>query len=126
MTHNNLLIDEEPLQVLPGLAVVVGLHEAIVLQQIHYWMSPKRRSGRVIDGRRWVFNSYTQWREQFPFWTEKAIGNAVRSLESQGVLESRQDLNAIGSDRRKWYSINYDHPAFQGIGSLPTAKGKSL
>jgi hypothetical protein len=107
-THMNLLIDEEPLQVLPSLACAVGLHEAIVLQQIHYWLNPKRKSGKVVDGTRWIFNSYGQWQEQFPFLTEKVIGNAIRSLEKQGYLLSRQDLNAVGSDRRKWYTIDYD------------------
>lgn len=107
-THTNLLIDEEPLQVLPSLACEVGLHEAMVLQQIHYWLHPKRKSGKVVDGTRWIFNSYAQWHEQFPFLTEKVIGNAIRSLERQGYLRSRQDLNAVGSDRRKWYTVDYD------------------
>ena len=34
----SLLISEPPLQVLPSLAVKIGLNEAIVLQQIHYWL----------------------------------------------------------------------------------------
>lgn len=105
--YSKLLINEEPLQVLPSLACKVGLHEAIVLQQVHYWLGPKRKSGKVLDSTRWIFNSYAEWQEQFPFFTEKVIGNAIRSLEKQGYLLSRQDLNEIGSDRRKWYTINY-------------------
>jgi len=35
---SSLLINESPLQVLPSLAVLVGLNEAIVLQQTHYWI----------------------------------------------------------------------------------------
>ena len=34
---SKLLINEHPLQVLPSLATKIGLNEAIVLQQIHYW-----------------------------------------------------------------------------------------
>lgn len=119
-THTNLLIDEAPLQVLPSLATRFGLHEAIILQQIHYWLNPNRKSGKPADGRSWIFNSYKQWHEQFPFLTEKVIGNAVRSLETQGILLSRQDLNPTGSDRRKWYTIDYqalysaDHPLREG------------
>lgn len=45
---------------------------------------------------------------------EKVIGNAVRSLEKQGVLFSRQELNAVGSGRRKWYRVNYHHPILIG------------
>jgi hypothetical protein len=33
---SKLLIDEPPLQVLPTLAVRLGLEEAIFLQQLHY------------------------------------------------------------------------------------------
>lgn len=105
--YEKLLISDEPLQVLPSLAVRAGLNEAIILQQIHYWLNPKRHSGKVIDGTRWIFNSYQQWQEQFPFWTQKVIGDAIRSLEKQGALRSRQDLNAKGSDRSKWYTVNY-------------------
>ena len=36
---SNLLIHEEPLLVLPGLASRIGLNEAIFLQQIHYWLN---------------------------------------------------------------------------------------
>lgn len=36
-----LLINEPPLQVLPTLAKTIGLNEAIVLQQVHYWLNPK-------------------------------------------------------------------------------------
>ena len=35
---NNLLIDDYPILVLPKLATEIGLNEAIVLQQIHYWL----------------------------------------------------------------------------------------
>ncbi|HDE3362621.1 TPA: DnaD domain protein, partial [Staphylococcus aureus] len=36
---NKLLIDDYPIQVLPKLAELIGLNEAIVLQQIHYWLN---------------------------------------------------------------------------------------
>ena len=102
-TGSRLLIDEHPLQVLPSLAVAVGLNEAIILQQIHYWLGTK--SGEIKeDGRRWVFNSYAEWKCQFPFWSEDTIYRAVRSLERKKILLSRQE----GNDRRKWYTIDYD------------------
>ena len=36
---SNLLTQEPPLQVLPSLAVAIGLNEAIVLQQVHYLLN---------------------------------------------------------------------------------------
>lgn len=120
-SYSKLLIDEEPLQVLPGLAAKIGLHEAIILQQIHFWLNPKHKSGKIVDGTRWIFNSYAQWHDQFPFFTEKVIGNAIRSLEKQGYILSRQDLNSTRSDRRKWYTVNYsafgdDHSPCRDVG----------
>ena len=35
---SNLLIDDYPILVLPKLANEIGLNEAIVLQQMHYWL----------------------------------------------------------------------------------------
>lgn len=104
---SRLLIQEPPLQVLKSLAVMIGLAEAIVLQQIQYWTYLEK--GCVVDGERWLYNSYPAWQESnFPFWTVKVVGNVFRSLEDQGLLKSRQDLNQHKSDRSKWYAINYD------------------
>lgn len=36
MTISKLLLDKLPLQVMPTLATLIGLNEAIVLQQVHY------------------------------------------------------------------------------------------
>ena len=44
---SRLLIDEPPLQVLPSLAREIGLNEAIMLQQIHYWLL---KSGNEFEG----------------------------------------------------------------------------
>ncbi len=35
---NKLLIDDYPIRVLPKLAELIGLNEAIILQQMHYWI----------------------------------------------------------------------------------------
>lgn len=103
---SRLLIDEPALQVLPSLAKQVGLEEAIVLQQVHYWVIGGK-SGRMHEGRRWIWNSYTEWEAQFPFWSAQAIGRHIRSLEKQGLLLSAV-LNAMTTDRTKSYTIDYD------------------
>lgn len=54
---SKLLIDEEPLQVLPGLAAVIGLNEALVVQQLHYWL---RRSKH--EQRRTTLDLQHSWR----------------------------------------------------------------
>jgi hypothetical protein len=100
-----LLINESPLQVLPSLATAIGLNEAIVLQQVHYWLT---RSTNIRDGRAWVYKTYPEWKEEFPFWSEDTIGRTVRKLETSGILLSTDKYNQIATDRTKWYSIDYD------------------
>ncbi|HCU0916130.1 TPA: DnaD domain protein [Staphylococcus aureus] len=100
---NKLLIDDYPIQVLPKLAELIGLNEAIVLQQIHYWI---RNSKHEYDNKKWIYNSYSKWIEQFPFWSESTIKRAITSLEKQNLLHVG-NYNKAGFDRTKWYSINY-------------------
>ena len=99
----SLLIQEPPLQVLPSLAVKVGLNEAIVLQHVHYWLL---RSSNVRDGHKWVYNSYSNWNKQFPFWGRNTLIRAFNSLERQGYLISA-NYNKAKFDKTKWYRIDY-------------------
>ena len=99
----NLLISEPPLQVLPSLAVKVGLNEAIVLQQFHYWL---QRSKKVRDGYKWVYNSYQDWNKQFPFWSLSTLKRTIKSLEKNGYLVSG-NYNKAKFDKTKWYRIDY-------------------
>ena len=103
--NSKLLLDEPPLIVLPRLAMMVGLHGALFLQQIHYWM--QGTSGEDHEGRRWIYNSYPSWQEQFPFLSIKQIRDAVATLESMGVMLS-SNYNKLPVDNTKWYTINYE------------------
>lgn len=100
----SLLISEPPLQVLPSLAVKIGLNEAIILQQIHYWLL---KSNNVRDGYKWVYNSYSEWNKQFPFFSRNTMIRAFNSLEKQGLLITA-NYNKAGFDKTKWYRIDYE------------------
>lgn len=100
----NLLIEEPPLQVLPSLAKSIGLNEAIVLQQIHYWL---RKSNNVKDSHKWIYNSMTNWQKQFSFWSLPTVKRVFRSLENQGLLITA-NYNKAGFDKTKWYRIDYE------------------
>lgn len=105
---SKLLIDQPPLQVLPKLAIKLGLNQAIILQQLHYWLE---RSVNIREDRKWVYNDYSQWQEQFPFWSEITIKRAFLSLEKLEIVVSKQ-FEKYTSDyknrnRRKWYTIDY-------------------
>lgn len=101
---SNLLIDDYPILVLPKLATEIGLNEAIVLQQMHYWL---KKSSHNYDGRRWIYNSFPEWQKHFPFWSVMTIKRAVYSLEKQNLLYVG-NYNKAKFDKTKWYSINYE------------------
>lgn len=99
-----LLINEPPLQVIPTLAHRIGLNEAIVLQQIHYWLNPKLNKN-YFQNRFWVWNTYEQWQEQFPFWGITTIRRIIFNLEELGILET---FTSGDFKRLKHYTINYE------------------
>lgn len=101
---SKLLIDDYPIQVLPKLAVEIGLNEAIILQQIHYWLN---QSKHFYDGKKWIYNTYEDWNEQFPFWSVMTIRRTITSLEKQNLIISA-NYNKAGFDKTRWYSIDYE------------------
>lgn len=102
---SKLLINEQPLQVLPSLAQKIGLNEAIVLQQIHWLLNCSKHQ---INGRAWLYNTYEQWQENhFPFWSVETVKRTILSLEKQGLLLSTTSFNRMKVDKTKWYSIDY-------------------
>ncbi|WP_338655260.1 hypothetical protein V6B14_03770 [Sporosarcina psychrophila] len=88
----NLLIKESPLQVLPSLAMQVGLNAVIVLQQLYFRLLI---STNVRDGHKWVYKTYEEWRnEKFPFWSVDTIKRAIRRLEDSGYIISTSSYKA--------------------------------
>ena len=103
---SNLLINDYPLMVSPKLAARIGLEEATFVQQIH-WLCEKRIN--IRDGLSWVYNTYDQWLEMFPFFeNEQRVGRIVRRLEKLGVLVTTKKYNKLPLDKRKWYRVDYD------------------
>ena len=104
MKHlNRLLLDDKPLIVLPSLAKEIGLNESIVLQQIHYWLQDSKHN---IEGHKWIYNTYSEWEQQFPFWSNKTIRRTITKLENEGILITG-NFNKLKIDKTKWYRINY-------------------
>ncbi|NUK31018.1 DnaD domain protein [Parageobacillus sp. VR-IP] len=99
-----LLLDEKPLVILPSLAAEIGLNEAIILQQLHYWL---QESTNIHDGYKWVYNTYEEWREQFPFWSISTIRRIITKLEEKGLIIVG-NFNKSKIDKTKWYRIDYE------------------
>ena len=101
---SKLLINDKPILILPSLAKKIGLNEAVILQQIHFWLVS---SHHEKEGRKWVYNTYKDWQLQMPFWSESTIKRTIKSLEDQGYLLSA-NFNRFKMDKTKWYTINYE------------------
>ncbi|BET97669.1 conserved phage C-terminal domain-containing protein [Xenorhabdus taiwanensis] len=104
---NLLLLKSRPLVVIPELAMRLGLNEAIILQQIQYWLT-ETSSGVEVNGCRWIYNTVDKWQEQFPFLSGSTIKRALGNLKKMGVLRIEQ-INKSSHDRTNYYAINYDH-----------------
>lgn len=101
---SRLLLNENPLIVLPSLAVLFGINEAMMLQQIHFCTETKRE---VIAGHKWVYNSVREWRVTFPFMSESTIKRALETLRKAGVVIA-EPLMKSKMDNRLFYRVNYD------------------
>ncbi|KZR58336.1 DnaD domain-containing protein [Pseudobacillus badius] len=114
---SRLLLDDKPLIVLPSLAVKVGLNESIVLQQLHYWLL---ESKNIKDDYKWVYNTYEDWRIQFPFWSVSTIRRIITKLEKQELIIVG-NYNKLKIDNTKWYRLNYDYLEYM---SRPSAQSE--
>lgn len=87
-----------------NLAVVLGVSESIIVQQMSYWLE---KSTHIIEGRPWIFNSYANWQKQLPFFCESTIRRLIKKLEDMRIILSA-NFNKCKMDKTKWYSIDYD------------------
>lgn len=98
------LFDEHPILIDKKLAAVIGFNEAVVLQQLNYWLHSN--SAKKIDGRLWIYNSYENWqKDNFPFWSTRTIRRIFDSCEKKGIVLTG-NFNKAGFDKTKWYSID--------------------
>ena len=103
---SKLLFNSHPLVINPDLAAKIGLNESIVIQQINYWLEINKKANRNFkDGYYWTFNSYTDWKKQFPFFSDSTIRRTISRLENAKLVVSG-NYNKLSIDRTKWYRID--------------------
>lgn len=97
---SKLLIPEPPLQVIRSLAVRIGLNEAIVLQQLHYWSQRSKDDG-------WVERTYDEWRDQdFTFWSLSTVKRTFGALQALGLVLSERVPSNLERTRR--FRVDYE------------------
>lgn len=104
-------------------AFLENTDQALLIQQIHYWLQNEKVGYVLRDGRRWIYNGYSDWIEQlFPWKSISSISRMVTDLENRGwVITKRfyQCKREIGfvdrpptafheDNQRKWYCLDYD------------------
>lgn len=110
-----LLTSASPLQVLPDLAVAIGLNESLMLQQLHYWTL---RDGSD-DG--WIEKTIHEWAAVFPFWHRDTIKRTGTSLRERKLVEVDQR-----NGRRNSYRLRYDElEKIAGGQFAPTVRGQN-
>lgn len=93
----------------PKLALTFGLNVAMFLQQLHYWIT---KCGVEREGENWIYNTYADWHEQYPFLSERTIMRTVKKLEDFGMLV-KANYNRFCFDKVVWFRIN--HPWYSYI-----------
>jgi DNA replication protein DnaD len=112
MNSSKMISSESPMIVLPLLAVEIGLNEAIMVQQINYWISiyegnsEKYKKTHFHNNKFWIYNTYEDWAKQFPFWSISTIRRTLSNLEKLELIETG-NFNKFKGDKTKWYSVNH-------------------
>ncbi|KPC98057.1 Replication initiation and membrane attachment [Geobacillus sp. BCO2] len=93
---SNLLFDDQPLVILPQLALAIGLNESIVVQQLHYWL---KKSENVHDG----------LREKINAWVDDASEELVLEALKIAVENGAKRWVYVETILRDWMEKGYRH-----------------
>ena len=103
-----ILLNSQPLVLNKELAVILGLNEALILQQVHYWIEINKGKGRNFhEGRYWTYNTIDEWQKEFPFWSNSTIKRAFKRLREMNLIWV-DNFNVYQMDRTLWYTIDYE------------------
>lgn len=118
MSESKLLTSDRPLIVLPALAKEIKTNAAVVLQQIHYW-SQNPNCGKVIDGEKWIYNTFEAWQEQLSHLSVSTIKRAIALLRKLKLIVVEQH------NRNQWDHTNYYRIDYQALETLQLSIGST-
>ena len=105
---SKLLFDEHPLVIDRTLAAAIGLNEAVIIQQVHYWVKINEKTRKnFVEGYYWTYNSYEAWQQQFPFWSYDTVKRTITKLKKKELLITAKH-NKLKMDKTTWYRVNYE------------------
>lgn len=91
----------------PIIAKQFGRSAALLLQQVHFWISSPKKYGTTENGKRWIYNSYEEWQKQISIISVSTIRRCFKTLEESNVILTKKFHEKKG-DQTKSYTINYD------------------
>ena len=100
-----------------GVARKYGLNEAVILQNIYYWVDKNATNRRHFhDGRYWTYNSAAAFTEQFPYFSKRQIQYTLEKLEKHGLILVG-NYNKQRFDQTRWYALT--DKAYELFGQTP-------
>lgn len=116
VTYNEIFVNNKNVLVLrTDLACAIGLYEALVVNQVEYWLehfrddpSPETRAKHFQDGKWWVYNTMEGWQKQIRVISLSTVQRTFTKLKKMGILELSSSYNKAFFDQTLWYTINYD------------------
>ncbi|WHA04585.1 helix-turn-helix transcriptional regulator [Candidatus Bandiella numerosa] len=88
----------------PSIAIEIGEAEAAILEKIAVYCRGKASNLKGEEGK-WIYNSVSSWKIQhFQHWSESKIYRALKSLEEQGLIRSKQ-ASFRGRENIRWYTV---------------------
>ena len=105
---SSIFYNIEPKVINTELACQVGLNEAIVLQQLHYWIEKNKATNTNFrDGYYWTYGTVQEYRNRdFRFWSFDTVKRTLSKLINMGFL-IKGSYNKKKMDNTNWYTINY-------------------
>lgn len=87
------------------LAKELGIHAAILLENIGYWIKQNEANEKnFYDGEYWTYNSRRAYKELFPYMSERQINTAFSKLIDGGYIITG-NYNKLAYDRTLWYAL---------------------
>lgn len=104
-----LLYTKEPIVINPIAAEVLGVNEAIIVQQIHYWLNINEKAKINFHKEKyWTYNTYENWQKtNFRFLSVSTLKRIFKKLVTKGILIT-DNFNKAKYDRTLWVTINYE------------------
>lgn len=87
------------------LAVQYGILEAVLLNNIWYWVEKNEANEmNFFEGRYWTYNSTKAFSKLFPYASQKQIQRALSHLKEEDILMTG-NFNKSAYDRTLWYAF---------------------